>query len=68
MLEAKVPPGRHVVELRYWPSLFSVGIGLALGTVLALVLAFVVQIVSKRLRRRPRQRGPAGAGAVPGPR
>ncbi len=68
MLEANVPPGRHVVELRYWPSLFSVGIGLALGTVLALVLAFGVQIVSPRLRRRPRPAGPAGAGAVPGPR
>jgi len=68
MLEALVPPGRHVVELHYWPSMFSVGIGLALGTALALVLAFVVQILSKRRRRMPRRRGPSGAGAVPGPR
>jgi len=30
MLEARVPAGRHVVVLRYWPGAFSAGIALAL--------------------------------------
>ncbi len=29
MLEARVPAGRHVIELRYWPGLFSTGLVVA---------------------------------------
>ena len=39
MLQARVPPGAHVIELHYWPETFSIGIvcaacgaaGLAIG-------------------------------------
>lgn len=50
MLAAVVPPGRHVVTLRYWPRLWSLGLLLAaisaVGTVAGLVVA--------ALRRYPR--------------
>lgn len=36
MLEAAIPPGHHVVELNYWPTLFTVGIVVALLAALAL--------------------------------
>jgi hypothetical protein len=66
MLEAKVPPGRHVVELRYWPSFFSDGIVVALGTALAFVLALAVQIIWKRNGRHRGPPGPARVDAVQG--
>jgi len=48
MLQARIPPGRHTVVLRYSPTSFAVGIGLALVAVLALGSALVVG----RTRRR----------------
>ncbi|HEY5025222.1 MAG TPA: YfhO family protein [Acidimicrobiales bacterium] len=42
MLEARIPPGRHVIELRYWPIAFTVGIVLAVIGALGLVVALVV--------------------------
>jgi hypothetical protein len=36
MIQAVIPPGHHVVELHYWPTLFTVGIALALLAALAL--------------------------------
>ena len=44
MLQVRVPPGRHVVELQYWPKAFSVGIVLAVcaagGLAILLMLAW----------------------------
>lgn len=51
MLQARVPPGNHVVILRYWPRRFTAGIILALVTALALLVALVVDW-NKRRRAR----------------
>jgi hypothetical protein len=48
MLQARVPPGRHRVELHYWPDTFNVGLAVAgLG-----VLALAVPVVAGARRRR----------------
>jgi hypothetical protein len=48
MLQARVPAGRHVVELSYWPVAFTAGLGLAAAGVVGLSGALVIG----RLRRR----------------
>jgi hypothetical protein len=50
MLQVPVPPGRHVIELHYWPKTFSVGILLALCAVLGLA---ILLILARRRSRRP---------------
>jgi len=50
MLEARLPAGRHVVELRYWPSLFSAG--LVVGAVVAVGLGAAGAIATGWRRRR----------------
>ncbi|HLI72814.1 MAG TPA: YfhO family protein [Acidimicrobiales bacterium] len=52
MLQAVVPGGRHVVELHYWPSLFSAGIGAASAVLAAFVVA-TGGLWWARRRRRP---------------
>lgn len=37
MLQAKIPPGHHSVELRYWPATFSMGLVLAALAMLGLL-------------------------------
>ena len=49
MLQAKIPPGHHTIELHYWPDAFSAGIALAAATVIGLV---VVPPLWRRQRRR----------------
>jgi hypothetical protein len=54
MLQVRVPPGRHVVELRYWPKTFSIGIVLALCAALGLLILLIVAwIRSRRPLTRP---------------
>ena len=48
MLQARVPPGRHTVELQYLPGAFTVGVALSGASAVALVGAVIVG----RLRRR----------------
>ena len=48
MLQAKVPPGRHQIELHYWPDSFTAGIVLAACSLVALVAALVVDRVRRR--------------------
>ncbi len=50
MLEAVVPPGRHVVVLHYWPTSFTVGLAMAGTCAVVLALAF-----GWPLRRRRQQ-------------
>ncbi|MGH9917260.1 MAG: YfhO family protein, partial [Nitrososphaerales archaeon] len=50
MLQARIPAGRDLVELHYWPTTFSVGLVLALCGALALVCLLVV--AGWRHRRR----------------
>jgi hypothetical protein len=54
-MEVAVPAGRHVVELRYWPATFSIGIGLAIAAVVVLLGAAVWTWY--RLLRDGRRRG-----------
>jgi Bacterial membrane protein YfhO len=43
MFQAHIPPGKHIIELRYWPDRFTGGLLIAAGTVILLVLAaFIV--------------------------
>jgi hypothetical protein len=48
MLQARIPPGRHVIELSYWPAAFSLGLIAALVTAIALAVALVVEAVWRR--------------------
>ena len=48
MLQIRVPPGRHVVELKYWPKPFSVGLALALCAVLGLAIPLCIGWVRSR--------------------
>lgn len=50
MLQARVPAGRHVVSLTYWPESFSFGIFIACVAALCLAVA----LVFSELRRRRR--------------
>ncbi len=51
MLQARIPAGRHTVELRYWPGAFSVGLGLALCSVAGLSSALGVSAWRRRRMR-----------------
>jgi hypothetical protein len=60
VLQARIPPGRHVVELRYWPPAFTAGLVVALAVAVALAAGLVVD-----RRHRRRAGGPGGAGLAP---
>ena len=57
MLQARVPPGRHIIELHYWPSTFTAGIVIALLSVLGLCAALIAALIS---RGRPGNRWGSG--------
>ena len=42
MLELRVPTGRHLVELRYWPNTFTTGIVLAVCGVFGLAVVLIL--------------------------
>ena len=42
MLQARIPPGRHIIVLQYWPNRFTEGLVIAACTVLVLVVAAFV--------------------------
>jgi hypothetical protein len=48
MLQAEIPPGHHVVELHYWPTLFTVGIVVALLAALALASMLLLAAFKRR--------------------
>jgi hypothetical protein len=48
MLQAQIPPGRHVVELSYWPTSFTVGIVLAAISGLVLAFFLILGLVQRR--------------------
>jgi hypothetical protein len=53
MLQAVVPAGHHTIELHYWPTAFTVGIGLALCSAVGLVAAVVTTGVRRRRKHLP---------------
>ena len=50
MIEAHVPPGKHLVELSYWPSSFTLGIVLAFCTAAGLFVAVLLSGIRRRQR------------------
>ena len=50
MLQARIPPGRHVVELTYWPTLFTIGLLLAAISAAGILVASVIALVHRRNR------------------
>ncbi len=63
MLQARVPPGRHQVVVRYWPSSFTVGLVLAACSAVALLSAILVERARRR-RGLPADSGPARTPAA----
>jgi hypothetical protein len=53
MLQARVPGGRHVVELHYWPDTFTVGLVLAACSLLGFLGAYTVTQVQRRKKESP---------------
>ncbi len=51
MFQARVPSGRHVIQLHYWPTAFTIGLIIALVTFLALALALGAHVWRRRTRR-----------------
>ena len=52
MLQARIPPGKHVIELRYWPNRFTEGLVIAALTVVVFAAAAVVAR-RRHVRARP---------------
>ena len=52
MLQAKIPAGKHTIELHYWPESFTIGIVIGVGTAIVLVLALAFG--GRWTRRHPR--------------
>ena len=52
MMQARVPPGRHIIELSYWPTAFTVGIALAICSALGLCVAIIAALIIFRGRDR----------------
>jgi hypothetical protein len=51
MLQARIPPGRHTVELHYWPTSFTIGIVLAACSSVGLAGALLVAWIRDRRHR-----------------
>jgi hypothetical protein len=48
MLQARIPGGHHVIQLHYWPTLFTVGLITAAVCVLFLFLLIVISALHRR--------------------
>lgn len=52
MIEAMIPPGHHLIVLRYWPKAFTVGLACAVACLIAFLVALAWSV-----RRTERTRG-----------
>jgi hypothetical protein len=50
MLEARLPPGHHVIMVQYWPGLFSAGLVVAVFVVAGFAVAVAVTVIRRRTR------------------
>jgi len=66
MIEVDVPAGRHVVELHYWPDLFTIGIVMSGAVALAFLTAAGVVAVRRRAAPRGVSGPPDGSRGGPG--
>jgi hypothetical protein len=57
MLQASLPAGRHTVELRYWPSTFTLGLVLAACSAIGLIVAVIVDRKRRGITPVPQARG-----------
>lgn len=48
MFQARVPAGHHVIELHYWPTLFTVGLLVAGASAVLFVFLVIVSFVRRR--------------------
>ena len=53
MLQARIPGGRHLIVLHYWPTAFSAGLALAAVAAAALLVGPAVLALRRRTRRPP---------------
>jgi len=63
MLQARVPAGRHTVELRYWPGVFSIGLTVAICSAVGLSVALAWSATRRRIERTRGDRDPTVTGA-----
>ena len=54
MVQARIPSGRHVIELHYWPTAFTAGIAMAVVGVIGLAGWVLVDELRRRPDRNPR--------------
>lgn len=64
MLQARIPPGHHVIVLHYWPETFTVGLILASCAAMGLGLTFVVAHLRNRRNSQSRLPNPPDALAA----
>jgi hypothetical protein len=60
MFQARIPAGRHLIELNYLPSSFTEGVELAAVAALGLIVAGTVAVVRRRTQRRSSDLSPRG--------
>ena len=51
MLEARIPAGRHTIELTYWPAAFSAGLALGVISGASICIALIATVVKRRTLR-----------------
>ncbi len=51
MMQARIPPGHHLIEVKYWPFLFTLGIVVAASCVVLLVAASTMTLIVRRRKR-----------------
>ena len=62
MLEARVPGGTHVVELRYWPDLFTAGLVVAVAVLVGLAVAVGLGARARMAARYAEAAAPSQSG------
>jgi uncharacterized membrane protein YfhO len=57
MMQARIPPGHHVVEVQYWPPLFTLGIVVAGCCAVLLLTSSAAALAIRRSQRTEHERG-----------
>ena len=65
MLQARLPAGRHVIEVQYWPPLFSAGLKIAVVILVGFAAALVIVGTRRRFRPGRAELGPREGDVAP---